>query len=164
MITMVNPTQQDIDWFRHLLEDYDRLVRDRTKCEDELDELQARIDSMFGVKAIRYDRVVVQGSSDPNAKERKRLEIIDKQIIWEEKWIRIDKKLDIIKRFRAFSDKKIAEAVFRIYCLKKDPDGERYTFEREAKKLYMHERTLHHRADAQIRKFLKIAIPDTFEP
>lgn len=161
---MNNPTQADIDWFKRFLEDYKRLVRDHAKCKDELSKLDLQIEALYGVKAIRYDRVVVQGSPDPHVKERKRLQIIDRQIAWEEKRTKIERKLEIIEQFRQFPDPKISEAVFRIYCLKKDPDGERYTFDREARDLYVQSRTLQRWADAQIKKFLKNVVHDTFEP
>lgn len=157
-------TSLEIERFKNgYLKDYRRLKYKLQNYNEQQQDIDSKIEIMYGVKAIRYDRVVVQGGPDPKTKERARLELIDKSKIIEEKKQKIEQKLKIIEEFCEFSDKKIAQAAFNIYCQQKDMEGNRFTFYKEGEKLYMSEKTLQRKVDKQIEDFLKVDRQDIKE-
>lgn len=148
--------QYDIDRFKRFLEDYRALKQDLEMYNSRLEQYELQIRTLFDVKGIRYDQIVVEGGPDPHIKERIRLDLIDRERKIEPKITAVQSKLDVIDSFRR-SAGEITEAAFRLYSLKYDPEtGERYTFSQEAERLYMSKSSLKRKIDKEIAHFLKV--------
>ena len=148
--------QYDIERFKRFLADYRALGYDLKEYNDRLSQYDLQIETLFDLKGVRYDQVVVQGGPDPHIKERIRLDLIDRQRRIESKISSVQSKLDVIDKFRRFGGE-VTEAAFRLYSLKYDSEtGERYTFDEESKRLFMSKSSLKRKIDKEIERFLKV--------
>lgn len=167
---MVWPEQNRINHFKNVLRSYQFYTHEKLLVEGKIRGYEMLINELkdslcAGPKAVRYDKVIVQGSPDYHKIEQDRLEKLDKTYAKIEKYERkivhykqnikkIDQKTKIINNFLSFCDKDIGQSAFKIYCLNDS------TFQKEAEKLFIEKKTLQRRVNDEIENFFKDVLRD----
>ena len=133
----------DVNHFKNELSDYYYLKSKIAKIEDLILELDVK----RGVRAVRYDKEVVQGATDQLILEQRKLDDIEYAERLENEHQRYLNKLEHITNFLKQSS--IGDSIMRIHCT-----GES-TYEKESKRLFMGEKTLKRKVNREIIEFLQ---------
>jgi len=121
-----------IEYLKNKLENYRYILNQSQNIENQMLEIETR----RLPHAPTFDRVAVQGSSDPLNKELNKIEMTEKLFsLYKEKEL-LDKQMNEIKEIIECLDSDIQSAVFKIHCLKCS------TYEKESRRLFMSEITL----------------------
>lgn len=135
-----------VEHIKNQLEDYRYWYNELKKLALKKYEL----DVARGVSAVRFDKIAVQGSSDPITKEINNLELIDKYYNNE---LDLLKAIEEMKKIQAIllgiENKKLVLPIFKIHCLKKS------TYYKEANKMYYHEKTLQRQVNREIMHYVQ---------
>ncbi|MBQ3418532.1 MAG: hypothetical protein IJH31_00165 [Erysipelotrichaceae bacterium] len=133
-----------VNFYKRHLKNYKYYQERLKECDDKLEVLYY---NRNGVKALRYDLPVANGSQDDYSKFIKEDDLREKIFYWEQEK---DKITGILKEMEDDLLKmKTGEIIKKVYCLGKS------TFYKEAKKLYVDAKTLKRRIDKDIKSLLK---------
>lgn len=108
------------------------------------------LDVIRGLHSVAPKEVCVQGTSDSLNKELRRLELIDAYDKNEQELKTAIVEMKAIQRILLnIKDKSLVLPIFNIHCLKSS------TYSKEAKKLFIHEKTLQRKVNRELRKILE---------
>lgn len=138
---------------KHKLEDYRYYKSEVKLCSMKMEE----IDTTRGVHAIRYDKEATQGSSDPITMELTKLELTEQYFYWQKRYDEAKPHLDEINKILSNVDSDLSDAIYNIHCLKIS------TYEREARKRYMHDKTLQRKVNRELVKYMQNVLQDTIK-
>lgn len=110
------------------------------------------LDVLRGMHSPAIKENCVQGSQDQLNKELHRLELIDIYDNNEEELMVAINELKTIQKILMSVDRELIAPIFKIHCIKTS------TYEKEAKKIYMHQMTLKRKVNRELTKYLENSI------